>query len=237
MVEKESIKVYVSYSRKDADFTRKLVERLKSENINVWVDWEEIAPGADWMQEIQNGIESSDAFIFIMSPDALKSQVLGRELELAVSSNKRLIPILYRDVNYKEVPISLGSLNWLFIRQEDDFESAFSKLLVAIQTDPEWIMAHTRLFARAMEWDRSGRNASHLLRGLDYQSVAQLVTKNNEKEPFLTEIQREYLLASQRANMGLFERLGFGNSTETSQQAQIKSAPTESVSVDLQPQK
>jgi len=230
MAEKESIKVYVSYSRKDKDFTQKLVERLKSENINIWVDWESIPLGADWLQEIQNGIESSDTFIFIISPDALKSQVLGTELELAVSYNKRLIPILYRDINYKEVPISLGSLNWLFFRQEDDFESAFSNLLGAVKINPEWTRAHTLLLARAMEWEKNDEDASYLLRGQEYQDITQMVTENNGREPFLTASQREYMLASQKANRGLFERLGFGNSTGMPPREQNKSAPTESVS-------
>jgi len=36
--------VFISYSRKDTDFVRRLDEALKSRGREAWVDWEDIRP-------------------------------------------------------------------------------------------------------------------------------------------------------------------------------------------------
>ena len=36
--------VFISYSRKDKDFVRRLDEALKSQGLEAWVDWEDIRP-------------------------------------------------------------------------------------------------------------------------------------------------------------------------------------------------
>lgn len=52
-----------------------MFDALNTEERNIWVDWEDIAPSQDWLDEIYKGIEGSDAFIFVLSPDAIKSEV------------------------------------------------------------------------------------------------------------------------------------------------------------------
>ena len=73
--------LFVSYSRKDKDFVRRLVDTLVSREKEVWVDWEDIAPTADWQAEIDAGIEAADSFALVVTPDSLGSRVCGRELE------------------------------------------------------------------------------------------------------------------------------------------------------------
>lgn len=43
-------------------------------------------------------------------------------------------------------------------RESDDFDSAVGSLIEALDTDLDWVRAHTRLLVRANEWDNSGRN-------------------------------------------------------------------------------
>ena len=57
--------VFISYSRKDKEFVRKLNDSLDSSEIEAWVDWEGIPPSSDWMDEIQRAIEGADAFLFV----------------------------------------------------------------------------------------------------------------------------------------------------------------------------
>jgi hypothetical protein len=42
-------KIFVSYSRKDSKSAQKLVGALEELGLDVWVDWEEIAPAVDWL--------------------------------------------------------------------------------------------------------------------------------------------------------------------------------------------
>ena len=62
-------KVFVSYSRKDIDFARRLTMELKKSELDFWIDWEGIPPTVDWWKEIEKGIEEADIFLFLISPE------------------------------------------------------------------------------------------------------------------------------------------------------------------------
>ena len=163
--------LFISYSRKDKDFVRRLDESLKSRGRDAWVDWEDIRPTEDFMQAIYGAIEGVDTFVFVLTPDSVASVVCGREIAHAVAHNKRMVPIVTRDVNAETVPEALAKLNWIFCRDSDDFEKATDTLISAFDTDLEWVHAHTRLLTRAIEWENKGKNNSFVLRGEDLQSA------------------------------------------------------------------
>jgi Cdc6-like AAA superfamily ATPase len=220
MAERQSTKVFISYSRKDIEFTRRLVDRLMADNIEVWIDWEQIAPGADWLREIEKGVANSSAFIVILSPDAMRAETIKQEISFARANGKRIIPILHREVEYQDVPTEVASINWVYMREQDDFESGFAKVLEALRTDPEWLEASSRLQNLALEWNEKGREESYLLRGQNYTDTMQAVSENSGKEPFLTELQNEYLQASERVNQSVFENFRFSRKSQTSKVAQ-----------------
>jgi len=163
--------VFISYSRKDKEFVRRLDEELKRRHREVWVDWEGIPPGDTWEKTIYGAIEATHTFIFVLTPDSIGSEVCGKEIAHAAANNKRLVPIVHRDVAADRVPKSLGELNWIFCRDSDDFEEATDTLIRALDTDLKWVRAHTRLLTRAIEWDANGRNNSFVLRGEDLRAA------------------------------------------------------------------
>jgi hypothetical protein len=83
------------------------------------------------------------------------------------------VPIVYRDVAADRVPKELAELNWISCRDSDDFEKATDTLISALDTDLNWVRAHTRLLTRAIEWDANGRNNSFVLRGEDLSAAEQ----------------------------------------------------------------
>jgi tetratricopeptide (TPR) repeat protein len=103
---------------------------------------------------------------------------------------------VYRDVDPENVPPSLAALNWIFVRDGDDFEQATKQLIDAMDTDLGWVKTHTRLTSRALEWETSQRNDSYLLRGDDLAEAMQYLSQP-KREPALTHIQQEYIVASQ----------------------------------------
>jgi WD40 repeat protein len=196
-----SQEVFISYSRKDKEFVRRLDEELKRRDREAWVDWEGIPPGDTWEKTIYGAIEATHTFIFVLTPDSIASEVCGREIAHAAANNKRLVPIVHRDVAADLVPKSLGELNWIFFRDSDDFEEATGKLISALDTDLKWVRAHTRLLTRAIEWDANGRNNSFVLRGEDLRAAERwLAEAGAQKERQPTALQTEYIIASRKAS-------------------------------------
>jgi len=189
--------VFLSYSRKDTDFVQRLHEALEARGRETWADWEGIPPSDEWMARIHAAIDEAEALVFVISPDSLASEVCGQELDYAIAGHKRIIPVVCREPE-GSVREELAKLNWIFARPDDPFEEAQETLLQAVDTDLDWVKAHTRLNVRAREWDRLGREASYTLRGKDLTEFEEWAVKASDKEPKPTALQSEYLLASRR---------------------------------------
>src|SRR5207253_10852124 len=95
--------VFISYSRKDIDFVRHLLEALAARNRKAWVDWNDIPPSADFMEEIYAAIEKANTFVYVLSPDSIASAVCSREVAHAIKNHKRLLPVVTRDVSADQV--------------------------------------------------------------------------------------------------------------------------------------
>ena len=188
--------VFVSYSRRNKTFVQKLYDAFKNINRDVWVDWEDIPPNADWRKEIYRGIEAAESFVFVLSPASVASVVCGEEIDYAIAHNKRLIPIVCEEVSYDQVHPELAKLNWIFFREIDRFESAFEKLIETIDTDLDYIRAHTRLLKRAIEWDEKNRDDSFTLRGNDLKNADRWLGESESKQPEPTPLHAQYILAS-----------------------------------------
>jgi WD40 repeat protein len=193
----------ISYSRKDKVFVKQLYDSLVAKGFapeDIWVDWEGIPLSADWMAEITKGIQSSNAFIFVISPDSVASEVCAKELEIAANSNKRFIPILYREPEKgSNLHPKISSHNWVFIRDEQELEKMLPALVEAINTDLDWLAQHTRLFNRAKEWESQNRNDSYLVRGKDLQDAEAFISLGAAgKEPPPTPLHAEYVQAAQK---------------------------------------
>lgn len=186
-------KLFVSYSRKDSAAARKLIEAFKTTiQQEVWVDWESIPPAVDWLEQIFRGIEEADAFIFMVSPDSIISEVCKVEVGRAVLNNKRIIPIVLRDVNPKDAPESIRKLNWTFIRENDNFDDGLAKVKTAIELDLDWLEEHRRLQVRALEWHRR-KDPSLLLHGRDLRNAQRMMQTYTSKDPTPTELQQKYI--------------------------------------------
>ncbi len=185
--------VFISYSRKDREFVKRLDAALQARGREAWVDWEGIRPAEEFMQAIFPAIEGTDTFVFVISPDSVTSEVCGRELAHAVAHNKRMVPIIAREVDAKTVPEPLAKLNWVFFcRENESFDVGTESLISALDTDLDWVHAHTRLLTRAIEWEAKGKSNSFVLRGEDLRSAEQwLAQAGADKERQPTELQTE----------------------------------------------
>ena len=109
--------IFISYSRKDIDFAQKIVTALADNNLDTWVDWKSIPKGEDWEQEIYRGIEEADAFLFLISPDSVASEMCNKEIAHAVKNGKRILPIVVRNADPEIIHPEISKRNWIFCRE------------------------------------------------------------------------------------------------------------------------
>jgi WD40 repeat protein len=189
--------VFISYSRKDIAFARLLHQVLKDNQLETWIDWQDIPPSADWLAEVYEAIEQADAFIFIISETSIHSEICGMEIFHAAEHNKRMIPIVIGDIDAGLVPKELAVLNWIFFDEaEDVFSKAVNDLITAITVDQAWVKAHTRLENRAIEWQSKEGDRSLLLRGSDLNEAETWLAQASGKDTQPTALQTQYVLAS-----------------------------------------
>ncbi|MGB3491355.1 MAG: TIR domain-containing protein [Elainellaceae cyanobacterium] len=197
-----TLEVFISYSRADGDLARALNHGLQSCGKTTWFDQESIDAGEDFQQEVYRGIEISDNFLFIISPEGLDSPYCDDEVSHAQSLNKRIITILSRPVESEALHPALANVQWIdFSTGEQDFRAAFSELVRTLDTDREHVHQHTKWSQRSREWHDKGRSPDLLLRGSEF-SIAQHWLEEaiqNKKNPAPTALQQEFMAASQAA--------------------------------------
>jgi hypothetical protein len=87
------MKVFISYSRKDIEFARKLATSLSEAGIDVWIDVEDIAPGTNWSNTVNEGLKQSEIMLVIVSPTSMASTNVADEWQFYLNSGKQVIPI------------------------------------------------------------------------------------------------------------------------------------------------
>jgi hypothetical protein len=87
--------VFISYSRKDAEFAEMLRERVEAAGFDVWMD--SVLPvGFDWRQEIDQAIRQSFVLLVVISPHAKASEYVTYEWAFALGIGLKVIPVVYQ---------------------------------------------------------------------------------------------------------------------------------------------
>lgn len=192
----------------DKAFVKLVHDALAVDERPIWVDWEDIPPSEEWLSEVYKGIERSDCFIFVLSPDSVKSEVCGWEVDRAIKYGKRIIPIMCRDVDYKAVRPEISSLSWIFFRSaDDDFKAAMKLLQRTLDADIRHARYHTKLLCTALEWEENDFEKSLLLRGNDLVRAMHWMSASAlGKEPRPTTLHLSYITASEALSTAMKKR-------------------------------
>jgi len=107
-------KIFISYSRRDQEFVKRLAADLDQRIQGIWFDQSAIQIGERWRESLAKGIEACEVFLLVVSPDAVKSREVLWELETALQAGKCVLPITYRTAQippqlagYPNIPLSL----------------------------------------------------------------------------------------------------------------------------------
>ncbi|MUG95497.1 TIR domain-containing protein [Scytonema sp. UIC 10036] len=198
----ESLDVFISYSRADSDFARKLNDSLQIQGKTTWFDQESIASGSDFQQEIYRGIKTCGNFLFILSPRSVNSPYCKDEVEYASKLNKRFVTVLLTAVNTNDLHPELAKVQWIdFNHSQRDFNANFNQLVITLDTDREHVHSHSKWLQRALEWEQKHRSDDLLLRGNEFL-IAQtwlIETQQQKKKPVATLLQEVFIETSKKA--------------------------------------
>ncbi len=190
--------IFISYSRQDISIAGKIVNALANNNLDTWIDWKSIPKGEKWVEEIYRGIEEADAFLFLISPDSVSSDMCNREIEHAVANGKRILPIVIRDTDPKNIHPEISKRNWIFCRDKrDDFIKAIEDACQTIHIDYEWLKYHTELQVKALRWEQH-KDTSQFLHGKQLQEAERRLALDGLKYPQPTELQHRFMLLSRK---------------------------------------
>jgi tetratricopeptide (TPR) repeat protein len=157
-------KVFISYSRKDIEFVDRLDAALRARGSEPLIDRTDIYAFEQWWQRIEALIGRADTVVFVISPDAVASEIALKEIAEAASLNKRFAPVVWRRVDDKLIPEPLAKLNFILFDDETQFEQRANQLAEALRTDIGWIRQHTDFGEQARRWSQAKGVSGLLLR-------------------------------------------------------------------------
>ena len=200
--------LFVSYSRRDTDFVRRLCEALAARGKDVWLDTETIADAELFPEAIRRAIEECEAFLFVITPASVESAYCEQEVDYAGELGKRIVPVLRERVPDDVLPVPIRDRNWIPFLDEAEFDRSVERVVTAVDTDLEYRQRHTRWLVKAVEWERAQEDRSFLLRGSELSAAELwLAGAKADADPPPTELQRSYLLRSRQANLRRQRRL------------------------------
>ena len=114
--------VFLSHSSSDHPFAGRLATRLRRDGVRVWYSPTNILGAQQWHDEIGAALQRCDWFAVILSPAAIKSEWVKRELLFALNQARfigRLIPLLFRPCAHSKLSWTLATIEFV------DFTRAF----------------------------------------------------------------------------------------------------------------
>ena len=88
-----SVRVFISYSTKDAELAGGIKRGLEQLGMDVFIAHEDITPSAEWIETILENLKSTDVFMPVITEDFSKSDWTDQESGIAFAGEKIIIPI------------------------------------------------------------------------------------------------------------------------------------------------
>jgi predicted nucleotide-binding protein len=96
--------LFVSYAQQDAEIVSQFVAQLRHQlrqrqPVDVWMDRQELTPGANWEKSIEEAIRTSVGVLVFLSAASVRSELVSREVEAAADQGRLIVPIVLGDVS------------------------------------------------------------------------------------------------------------------------------------------
>lgn len=106
--------VFISYAKADAKKAARIAELLEERGVRCWIAPRDVKPGASYGDEIIRGIETSSAFLLVLSSASNESDFVAREVERAISKKKPVIPVRIENVEpSRALQLFISGTQWI----------------------------------------------------------------------------------------------------------------------------
>lgn len=122
-------KVFISHSNQNNAETQIIADCVKRAGFDVWVDYENIRGGVDWLCEIQAGIARCDGVVTVLSKASIGSVWVERECLYAIQLQKPLFTALLDD---SLLPLHLVNIQYCDFRE--DFAAGCTELAASLRS-------------------------------------------------------------------------------------------------------
>jgi len=108
-----SKEVFISHSYEDHAVARKVYEFLKSEGLDCFMDDYDLRPGDEFVTKIPEAIRGSTVVVLIFSTNSDNSSDVTKELELARTGKKLIIPFRVEKLQPHGLAWILAGITWV----------------------------------------------------------------------------------------------------------------------------
>ncbi len=214
----EKFDAFISFGgHTNRNFVISLSNRLSEKNYSIFYDVSDIPLMVENREYVYDTILRSDNFIYVISPSTVRSEYCKKELEFALQHNKRIIPILYQELQReaemldgivaKKTPLKAPE-------KGESIDPLIEELSKVLNTDKEYVHTHSELLFQARRWHVMGRNQADLLYGRDRKkAIAWLNESSEELQPM--QLQKEYIQASKKLSVFMLPLLWLYEKTKS----------------------
>lgn len=107
-------RVFLSYSHGTGVLAKNVAQALRSQGARVWLDVEQIEPGADITTAVRRALEETDTFIALVSRES--SPNFEFECDLARKGGVRILPVLAEQA---AMPAQLEGVQYIDLRPNE----------------------------------------------------------------------------------------------------------------------
>lgn len=121
-------RIFISYSRTNYAFASSLANQLAAFGHDIFIDVEDIDAGLDWSDTIQQGLDTCDIMLLVVTPAAMKSEQVGREWKYFLGRRKPILPLQLETANLDYQLDSLQRINF----ETQSFDAALPQLIAQL---------------------------------------------------------------------------------------------------------
>jgi len=117
-------KLFLSHASQDRPFVNKLAAFLAERKIPLWYSKRNLVGAQQWHDEIGKALKTCDWFLVVLSPAAVRSRWVKRELLYALQEDRyenRIVPVLIESCDVEALSWTLASI------QRVDFLKGFKR--------------------------------------------------------------------------------------------------------------